>query len=376
MFCLQLRSKRLLGYARVAMTVSALNLFTYTAFAADTASLLTTLQSIEANDASTAKAAAAAKELRSAKDLTLLQTLKAMKNATPVGKNWLSGIAGSLYRKSGTAPNVDLKSFLADQTQDGEARYLVLNWLTADNPSLRSKYLSTMTQDPSPEIRFAAIELQLKSETAPDATQLKPLLEAARHPEQVKSIIEKLGKSGVTVDQSKHFGFRTDWQLIGPFDNVGSKNFDKSFDIESDWVAGNVKDKYPGKSGDVVWQEHKTDHNEGLVDLAAIYNNEKGCIVYAATTFDSPKAMECEIRLGSWNAQKVWLNGQLVLANEVYHTNMQIDQYSAPIKLEAGKNRILIKLCQNEQKEQWAQSYSFQVRISDSTGKAILAKNE
>ena len=86
---------------------------------------------------------------------------------------------------------------------------------------------------------------------------------------------------------------------------------------------------------------------------------------------DSSKALDCELRVGCINAQKVWLNGELVISNEVYHTGMQVDQYIAPIKLKAGKNRILIKICQNEQKEAWAQRYVFQARICDSSGKAI-----
>ena len=60
-----------------------------------------------------------------------------------------------------------------------------------------------------------------------------------------------------------------------------------------------------------------------------------------------------------------------VISNEVYHTGMQIDQYSAPITLKQGENRILVKICQNEQKEAWAQLYSFQLRLCDETGKAI-----
>jgi cyclic pyranopterin phosphate synthase len=43
-------------------------------------------------------------------------------------------------------------------------------------------------------------------------------------------------------------------------------------------------------------------------------------------------------------------------------------------KLKAGVNRILIKVCQNEQKEAWAQRYIFQARVCDSTGKAISLK--
>ena len=84
-----------------------------------------------------------------------------------------------------------------------------------------------------------------------------------------------------------------------------------------------------------------------------------------------PSDVDCEIRVGCINAQKVWVTGELVISNEVYHTGMQIDQYAVPVRLKAGENRILIKVCQNEQKEAWAQLFTFQARLCDSTGKAI-----
>ncbi len=41
--------------------------------------------------------------------------------------------------------------------------------------------------------------------------------------------------------------------------------------------------------------------------------------------------------------------------------------------MEKGKNTILVKLCQNEQKEKWTVQWEFQLRVCDSTGTAILA---
>jgi hypothetical protein len=43
--------------------------------------------------------------------------------------------------------------------------------------------------------------------------------------------------------------------------------------------------------------------------------------------------------------------------------------------LQAGKNVILVKVCQNEQTESWAQRWEFQLRVCDSIGAAILAPN-
>lgn len=202
---------------------------------------------------------------------------------------------------------------------------------------------------------------------------MKQLLDSARHPDQMVEIVKRLDKEGIDINQSRLFGFLTVWRLIGPFDNVGSKNFDKEFPIEADFVQGKLKDSYEGKTGNAEWKSEETDNPEGNVDIAKAYNNEKGCIVYAHTVYVSDRDQPAELRLGTSNANKAWVNGKLVISNEVYHTGQQIDQYTGTIQLKKGKNQILLKICQNEQTEQWAQLFAFQVRVCDASGKAILS---
>ncbi|MEQ1829450.1 MAG: hypothetical protein ABL921_26030 [Pirellula sp.] len=364
---------RHLGKRRLAAIALAIGLASGTTlYAESSGELIRRLQNLGTGDQYNQDATSTIKQLNAAKDVTLVQTLIAMKGSTPVGRNWLLGLANSLYRKSGTSQNTELNSFLLDGTQDGEARYTVFQWLTSNNPELRKTLLAKMQQDPSLELRYLAISEAV--EAKPESKQLQSLLDAARHPEQVVDIIKKLKEMGTTIDQPKQFGFILDWKLIGPFDNVGTLNFDKSFPVENDWVAGTVKEEYAGKSGPVQWKSETSGNEEGIVDLAALYTNEKGCIIYAMTEFESDKEQDAELRLGCINGNKTWLNGKLVMSNEVYHTNMQIDQYNEKVRLKAGKNKILVKICQNEQTEQWAQRYAFQFRVSDSTGKAILAK--
>lgn len=63
------------------------------------------------------------------------------------------------------------------------------------------------------------------------------------------------------------------------------------------------------------------------------------------------------------------------MANEVYHSGSSLDQYVASGKLKRGRNVILLKICQNEQTENWAQDWEFQLRICDAVGTAVLAAN-
>jgi hypothetical protein len=313
-------------------------------------------------------------QLVAAKDVDLMTVLRAMKGATPLGKNWLHGLANSLHRNQNSASNEELASFLADASQDPEARYTVFRWQTDRDETLRSALLSRMLEDPSLEIRFDAVAEGILQCEASNEKQWRRLLDSARHPVQTAAIIEKLKGLGVAIDMADHMGFVRSWTLIGPFDNVGSDKFDVEYAVETDWVAGKVRDNYQGKNGSVSWLEHTTDNSEGQIDLAKLFNNEKGCVVYAMAAIQAPAAISCEVRVGCINAQKVWVNGREVISNEVYHTGMQIDQYSAPIQLQAGENRMLVKICQNEQKEPWAQQYLFQLRLCDETGKAITLK--
>src|SRR6185436_3406270 len=88
--------------------------------------------------------------------------------------------------------------------------------------------------------------------------------------------------------------------------------------------------------------------------------------------FVSERAQPVELRLGGKNSWKVWLNGKYLFGRDEYHLNEEIDQYRMPVQLEAGRNTILVKVCQNAQTEDWAEEWEFQLRVTDSLGTPIL----
>ncbi len=352
---------------------------------------LRTLQLLEPGDANTNSAVDAAKAIQRNSEVGLIDLLTAMREATPIGKNWLASIASLQFSKRVAASatqeqdasiepelKIQLEAFLAEQSSDAEARALVFGWLTADNDAERTRRLVNLTNDPSPELRFAAIELALMKlqDASSDTDQLTSLLNAARHPDQVRNIISKLKDAGVEVNQAKHFAFIDTWHLIGPFDNSGEKHFETAYPIESDVLQKKFdpKSEYEGKSGKVSWQVHTTEDVEGKVDLAEIFSKEKGAVVYGYATFRSETKKPAQIRLTSVNANRVWFNGKLVLSNQVYHSGTRLDQYSGDIDINVGDNSILVKLLQNEQTDDWAQDFQFHLRITDETGQGILGQ--
>ncbi len=95
---------------------------------------------------------------------------------------------------------------------------------------------------------------------------------------------------------------------------------------------------------------------------------------YAYAEFKSDRRQPVELRIGSDNAFQLWLNGKRISDVEIYHAFTSFDQYVARGVLEPGVNRILLKLCQNEQTEEWAGDWKFQLRACDATGGAILSE--
>jgi len=45
------------------------------------------------------------------------------------------------------------------------------------------------------------------------------------------------------------------------------------------------------------------------------------------------------------------------------------------VQLQAGKNTLLVKACQNEEVKDWTKEWQFQLRVCDAAGTAILAKD-
>ena len=94
---------------------------------------------------------------------------------------------------------------------------------------------------------------------------------------------------------------------------------------------------------------------------------------YAYAEFNSESKRPVELRLGCKNAWKVWLNGKFLFGRDEYHRGMEIDQYRMAGELKKGKNVILVKICQNEQTEQWTKEWEFQLRVTDPLGAVVAS---
>jgi len=377
--------RRVTTHTRIAValvTIGPLGIISSGGHAADLSSDLAAIVAVGPGGTGHTAAVAALDRLRRAPSSQLPTILAAMDDAGPLADNWLRGAVESIVDQAQSAnealPKDELEEFLQDTRHDDGARRLAYEILVQADPSAADRIIPEMLHDPAREFRRDAVarliekgDAQLDEGDAQAAQTIwRKALSGAVDDDQVKMLAKRLEDQGQSVDLAWHFGFLLRWQLCGPFDNTGGQGFDTAYPPEQ---AVNFDVRYNGKSGEVAWEEHRSEDPYGKVDLNKELGKASGVVAYAAATFVSEKPVKVELRLGTPNAHKLWVNGELVGMREVYHTGQSIDQYTADAQLKPGKNLILLKLCQNEMTEAWAQVWEFQLRVCNAIGSAVLS---
>lgn len=329
-----------------------------------------------------AEAASAWSELSQADAAMVPELLRAMDDANELAANWLrsaiEAIADRTLARGGKLPVSELRAVLGDTNRNPRARRFAYELIRRVEPGIAEEIIPRMTDDPSLEMRYDAVgrliqdaeKLASETNTAEATGLYRRALDSAREVKQIQQIKKALDGLGVSVDLPAHFGFLMQWQLIGPFDNTERKGFETVFPPEQ---AIDLTAEYPGKAGPVRWAPFSSEHEYGQINFNLPYGPLKEVTGYAYTEFKSETGRSAELRLGCKNAWKLWFNGKYVFGRDEYHRGMEIDQYRFPVELKAGKNTILLKICQNEQKENWTKEWEFQLRVCDARGTAILA---
>lgn len=352
------------------------------ASAVDLDSALAKVRAVGPKGEGHSEAIAALKELRETTTKDLLAIIAAMDGASPIACNWLRSVAEAAVERGNAAgqalPVKELEAFFHDHSHSPLGRRFAYELISSVDPSAEARLIPLCLNDESIELRRDAVAMLLKKAEAAEKSgqadetlqMMSQAFEAARMPEQVKAIAAKLKKLGKEVDVPAHFGLLQTWHVIGPFDHTDNKAFDLAYPPESG-VA--LSAKLTGKKGEVEWKQVTTTNPDALVDINSAVGAEKFAVAYAFNEFISDKDQEIEVRYGSPNATKVWVNGELVAAYDVYHAGYELDQYRGKGKLKKGKNQILVKICQNNQQEQWAHDWVFMLRVCDRLGTAVLS---
>lgn len=354
-------------------------LFGSPAAAADAAKYLDQIKAVGAEGSGNQEAGIAWKGLVGLGVDALIPTLAAMDDAKPAAANWLrlaaQAIAETEQQAKRPLPADKLETFVKDAKHAPASRRAAYELLVAADPKAPERLLPGMIEDPSVEIRRDAIAAAIekatplvKSDPKAAAKEFEKLFHASRDLDQTEKIAKTLKELKATPDVNKHFGVLTEWMVIGPFDSTKGAGFTKGYEPET---KVDLSATYKGKGGEVKWQAHTTTEPLGVVDLNKVLGKHKDACAYAFVALNAEKEMPVEVRIGSLVAVKVFLNGKEIFAREEYHHGQRFDQYVATGTLKAGRNEVLLKLCQNNQTESWAQDWKFQARVCDFTGGAV-----
>ena len=371
---LQQKRRRRLGWTAAIVGLAA------SLEAGDFETALNQVRSVGAGGQGNAPAREAWKVLSSGSAATLPLLLKGLDGSSELAANWIRSAVDTVVARATQnkepLPFADLGALLADSSHAPKARSLAFEVLRQTHPEGAAALLPGFLNDPAPELRREAVAallaqaMQAKTSGKTDfaALVLQQLISSARDADQIESISKQLSEMGRKVDLTEVFGFLTQWKVIGPFDNAKGIGFNAVYEPEK---GINFSAEYDGKEKKAAWREFKSADEMGKVDINKVLGNLKGATAYAYAEFNVETARPVELRLGCKNGWKVWLNEKYLFGRDEYHRGMEIDQYRIPVQLNAGANRVLVKICQDEQKEDWTVEWEFQLRFCDASGTPV-----
>jgi len=155
----------------------------------------------------------------------------------------------------------------------------------------------------------------------------------------------------------------SDWYLLGPF----SVRYDW-YGGGGEFARGGVVEKcgdpdpqkqYEGKK----WRplKKKALKADGGVSLDAQFDGGTDCFAYALTYIRSPEDRRVRFMVGSDDAMKVWVNGEL-LFKWPYLRGAAPDQDAFEVELKKGWNRVLVKIFNHHG------PWGFYLRVADEEG--------
>ena len=301
--------------------------------------------------------------------------LAAMNKANDLGDNWIrSAISEILDRDKSGFPQKQILAYLKDDQNTGSSRKLAFEIIREHKPKIAQSLTPKFIDDREPTLRRLAVEKLLESARKAQGpeeakTLFEKVLSKGREVDQIKEAKEALEKAGQKVDVQTLMGFLVEWSTIGPFDNTGREGFGTEYPPEK---KIDLKASYQGKNDKATWSKFSTPDPFGMLNVNLQYGEIKEVLAYAHTTFESDSSRPAQFRIGSKNAWKLWLNGELLFARDEYHRGgTRVDQFIIDGRLNKGTNEILVKVCQNEQTQPWTKQWEFCLRITDPTGTAL-----
>jgi hypothetical protein len=159
-------------------------------------------------------------------------------------------------------------------------------------------------------------------------------------------------------------GLITKWKLIGPFDFAGGAGHDVPYPPET---TLNYAAQHKGKDGkSIEWLDYDGKPWQAFVDLRHLIQPSDDAVAYAVCRIKSPVAQAVQLRSGSNDTLKIFLNGEEVLsANPPSGRTLELDSDVTPVTLPVGESTLLLKI--GNQSNLWG----FCLRITDQHGNPV-----
>jgi len=147
--------------------------------------------------------------------------------------------------------------------------------------------------------------------------------------------------------------------VIGPFDN--KNGFNKEFPPEKEIKLDKF---YEGKSQSITWQRANDGFHDGYIDLQKTLKQYNWSVGYGLINVSSPEKKDIQIRVGTNDGAKIWLNDELVWKFNIGR-DASFDDDIVNVSLQRGLNKILIKVCNR------ISLWGFYFRLTDKEGNGL-----
>lgn len=137
-------------------------------------------------------------------------------------------------------------------------------------------------------------------------------------------------------------GFIVTWKMLGGFPETTEATIaDQPFGED----GPDTTKSFSVRGKDAMWVDVTPDGLDGEIDLRKISKPADNVTLYAVAEITRPEAGDYLLKIGSDDGVAAWVNRKLVHKNFAARA-VRVDEDVVPIRLEAGVNRIMIKVTQ------------------------------
>lgn len=166
---------------------------------------------------------------------------------------------------------------------------------------------------------------------------------------------------GPNPEFARLIGVVNRWHFIGPFFWNPGTGFEPTFFGEPEV---NLDAVYNVDGHELKWRVVESDDVVGVYNLSAVIENVENAVAFAFVRIQVEAGGPAQVRAGSDDGIRVWVNGDVVLEKDV-DRGYDIDQDIADIELKPGMNELLVQITQR------AGGWAFCLRLTHPDGRPL-----